>query len=251
MKLNGTWFPLLTSDKAVFAEPARPKGTAGLRPKKKPPPPPPYPKPPASEPPEDIFQHRTQAPAEQAPAADKVEDAATNTRPDVQAPAESVPTADTLRTERPTPDVLPPAESVPATYVPPPPPEAEYVHTSHTERPPSPPPEAEDVPATALLPPAEDVPATVVLPPAEDVEPQEQRGEPQEQRGEPQEQRGEPEEQRGEPQEQRGEPAEQRGESQEQPEEVAHRKRKRRRYSKSNTWRTGIRNPEASHVLEH
>ena len=35
VKLNGTWFPLLTSDKAVFAEPARPKGTTGLHPPKR------------------------------------------------------------------------------------------------------------------------------------------------------------------------------------------------------------------------
>ena len=49
------------------------------------------------------------------------------------------------------------------------------------------------------------------------------------------------------PPEQRGE--EQRDdESQEQPEELDHGKRKRRRYMKSKTWRTGIRNPGASHV---
>ena len=134
VKLNGTWFPLLASDKAVFAEPARPKGTTGLHPKKKPPPPLPYPRPPAVEPPEDVIQHRTQAPAEQAPAADKVEDAATNTQPEAQAQSESVPTTETHRTERPTPDVIPSA-----TYAPPPPPESEYMQ--NTERPPSPPPE--------------------------------------------------------------------------------------------------------------
>ena len=30
MKLNGTWFTLLTSDKAVFAETARPKGSTSV-----------------------------------------------------------------------------------------------------------------------------------------------------------------------------------------------------------------------------
>ena len=223
VKLNGTWFPLLTSDKAVFAEPARPKGTTGLHPKKKPPPPPPYPKPPAVEPPEDVFQHRTQAPAEQAPvadtvedaatntqpeappaeqapAADKVEDAATNTQPEAQAQSESVPTTETHRTERPTPDVIPSA-----TYAPPPPPESEYMQ--NTERPPSPPPEQ--------------------------LREEQRDGETQGQRGE----------------EQRRE--EQRDDESEQPEELGRRKRNRRRYTKSNTWRTGIRNPRASHVLKH
>ena len=89
----------------------------------------------------------------------------------------------------------------------------------------------------------------------------------------PEEQRGEPtdvpptkhaaEEQRGEPtdvpptehaaEEQHGEHQEQRGESEQcsASKEVVTRKRKRRRYSKSKTWRTGIINHEASHVLEH
>ena len=180
VKLNGTWFPLLTSDKAVFAEPARPKGTTGLHPKKKPPPPPPYPKPPGVEPPEDVFQHRRHAPAEQAPVADTVEDAATNTQPEAT-PAEQAPAADIVEdAATSTQPEAPPAEqaqaadkvedaatntqpeaqaqskSVPTTethrtkrptpdVIPSatyaPPPPPESEYMQNTERPPSPPPE--------------------------------------------------------------------------------------------------------------